>query len=404
MGEVVHEGMTLRDYFAAKALPAILAQEDGGIQTHDGSRIEPKENRALDLQKVRDEALEEAAICAANFTRSSSAILVEDCIRALKSSPAQPVAHYEEQPDGTITPVDPDDAPTTLEALQDVAGERESFDKWLFKDAHKGTYVMSAWDAWQARAALQPATAKALDARYQEGYSAGWEEGRAALQSQPASNEKPYAYEWMTPGSGGTWKGNFGYQRPNGIGVKDIKPLFERPLASQPASKVDAKPFMYAIQEPDGSPHMDEDCVSEDKGHLEYVIENLNDAYGESTDTSAYRVVPVYLHLPESPSKPQLSDEEINAVMDTFGKTGLDYPSRTRLHEFARAILQSSERDKDEARLDFLDSNEKFKMGWQVRAAPAGNLSVTSIIMGGKPIREAIDAAIAASATKGGAT
>lgn len=27
-------GITMRDYFAAKALPAILRQEDGGIQSH----------------------------------------------------------------------------------------------------------------------------------------------------------------------------------------------------------------------------------------------------------------------------------------------------------------------------------------------------------------------------------
>ncbi len=37
MGRLTMEssGMTLRDYFAAKALPAILAQEDGGIQSHN---------------------------------------------------------------------------------------------------------------------------------------------------------------------------------------------------------------------------------------------------------------------------------------------------------------------------------------------------------------------------------
>lgn len=48
----------------------------------------------------------------------------------------------------------------------------------------------------------------------------------------------------------------------------------------------------------------------------------------------------------------------------------------------------------DAARLDFLDTNAKFRMGWRVGAAPVGNLSVQSIIMGGKPIREAIDEAM----------
>jgi hypothetical protein len=50
--------------------------------------------------------------------------------------------------------------------------------------------------------------------------------------------------------------------------------------------------------------------------------------------------------------------------------------------------------DEDAARLDFLDTNcHKFRMGWEVGAAPVGNLSVQAIIRGGKTIREAIDAA-----------
>ena len=49
----------------------------------------------------------------------------------------------------------------------------------------------------------------------------------------------------------------------------------------------------------------------------------------------------------------------------------------------------------DTQRLDWLDAtNKRFRMGWAVGVAPAGNCSVQSIIMGGKPIREAIDAAI----------
>lgn len=48
----------------------------------------------------------------------------------------------------------------------------------------------------------------------------------------------------------------------------------------------------------------------------------------------------------------------------------------------------------DAERLDFLDSNRRFRMGWSVKAAPVGNLSITGIIMGGLPIRDAIDAAM----------
>jgi hypothetical protein len=82
---------------------------------------------------------------------------------------------------------------------------------------------------------------------------------------------------------------------------------------------------------------------------------------------------------------------------------------RAAANEFARqaapapAAAHVSGRDaKDAARLDFLDTNaHKFRMGWKVGAAPVGNISVQSIIMGGKPIREAIDAAMAAAGAAG---
>lgn len=55
---------------------------------------------------------------------------------------------------------------------------------------------------------------------------------------------------------------------------------------------------------------------------------------------------------------------------------------------------------KDAERLDYLDTiNKRFSMGWKVVKAPAGNVSINSIIcLGGRPItiREAIDAAISA--------
>lgn len=54
----------------------------------------------------------------------------------------------------------------------------------------------------------------------------------------------------------------------------------------------------------------------------------------------------------------------------------------------------SADMRNDADRLDFLDRNKKFNMGWSVASAPRGNLSVQSIIMGGSSIREAIDAAI----------
>lgn len=56
----------------------------------------------------------------------------------------------------------------------------------------------------------------------------------------------------------------------------------------------------------------------------------------------------------------------------------------------------------DSALLDFLDTNARFKMGWAVKAAPVGNLSVQSIIRGGTPIREAIRAAMSMPPPAGG--
>lgn len=71
------------------------------------------------------------------------------------------------------------------------------------------------------------------------------------------------------------------------------------------------------------------------------------------------------------------------------------------LHELeaenARLKEQLAAAQLDAARLDFLDGNTRFKMGWRVGVAPVGNLNVSSVIqLSGEPtsIREAIDAAI----------
>ena len=59
---------------------------------------------------------------------------------------------------------------------------------------------------------------------------------------------------------------------------------------------------------------------------------------------------------------------------------------------------------KDAERLDWLDRNLGMKMGWRVGVAPAGNVSITSVVqLGGgdpTPIRAAIDAALAAARPK----
>lgn len=58
----------------------------------------------------------------------------------------------------------------------------------------------------------------------------------------------------------------------------------------------------------------------------------------------------------------------------------------------------------DAKRLNWLDdTNKRFRMGWEVGQAPAGNVSIRTIITGGKSIRDAIDAAMARSQDTGGA-
>lgn len=52
--------------------------------------------------------------------------------------------------------------------------------------------------------------------------------------------------------------------------------------------------FMYGIADPDGCAHMDEFCVSSDKGLLEVTADELN--LNEGTD--GYRVVALYTALP----------------------------------------------------------------------------------------------------------
>lgn len=50
------------------------------------------------------------------------------------------------------------------------------------------------------------------------------------------------------------------------------------------------RPFMYAIQGPNGEAHIDENCVASDPAALAIEVNSLND----SPDTG-YRIVPVYL-------------------------------------------------------------------------------------------------------------
>lgn len=80
--------------------------------------------------------------------------------------------------------------------------------------------------------------------------------------------------------------------------------------------------------------------------------------------------------------------------LDAFVDADLDaHPSRGEYQSAATSAADA----KDADRLNFLDTNARFRMGWEVGAAPVGNLSVRAIITGGLPIREAIDKAMAAA-------
>ena len=77
------------------------------------------------------------------------------------------------------------------------------------------------------------------------------------------------------------------------------------------------------------------------------------------------------------------------------------YIGLERFKKRMAAGTEQSDTERDAARLDWLDAtNKRFRMGWKVGVAPAGNCSVQAIIMGGQPIREAIDAAMDQSAGK----
>jgi len=68
---------------------------------------------------------------------------------------------------------------------------------------------------------------------------------------------------------------------------------------------------------------------------------------------------------------------------------------RPLAEQMARLNARVIELNADAERLNWLDAtNKRFRMGWKVGIAPAGNCSMQAIIMGGHPIRAAIDAAM----------
>lgn len=86
----------------------------------------------------------------------------------------------------------------------------------------------------------------------------------------------------------------------------------EASAATSQQAEGEPKPFMYGIQEPNGSPYMDELCVSGDEGDLDDVVENLND----HNEDGEYKVVALYLAAP-LPAQQQGQEEPRNEAGET---------------------------------------------------------------------------------------
>ncbi|GAB7197627.1 hypothetical protein [Dickeya oryzae] len=81
----------------------------------------------------------------------------------------------------------------------------------------------------------------------------------------------------------------------------------ESKLYTAPAAPVtQQKPFMFGIQEPDGSAYMDEYCVDLNHEHISGVVESLNECV-HPADPNKYKVVELYT-APPAPAVPDVGD------------------------------------------------------------------------------------------------
>lgn len=78
-------------------------------------------------------------------------------------------------------------------------------------------------------------------------------------------------------------------------------------------------PFMWAIQDPDGSAYMDENCVSSVREDVQAEVDGLNS--GLDADDDPYKVVPVYLAATQPAAQGMVTrDEAFEAVRKAFCK------------------------------------------------------------------------------------
>jgi|GEM_PF-7132572 len=110
------------------------------------------------------------------------------------------------------------------------------------------------------------------------------------------------------------------------IGAGGVEPL------RKPAEAPQAVPFMWAIQEPDGSAYMDENCVSSVRENVQAEVDGLNS--GLDAEDGLFKVVPVYLaaapqavqHVPWCPDVCPITGRKFFMWIEHWA-TGKDVPT-----------------------------------------------------------------------------
>lgn len=110
------------------------------------------------------------------------------------------------------------------------------------------------------------------------------------------------------------------------------------------------------------------------------------------------RMFPVYTPQPAEPVVNQSLTTEPSDVLADTQRAIIEAAER---RGYERGLAECTQDREDAQRLDWLDAqNARFRVGWHVGRAPAGNVRINSVIVTGRSkltsIREAIDAARAA--------
>ncbi|EPZ6101390.1 hypothetical protein ACX6VJ_001420 [Klebsiella variicola] len=100
--------------------------------------------------------------------------------------------------------------------------------------------------------------------------------------------------------------------------VRELARLALATMDSEPVGK----PFMYGIADPDGNAHIDDFCVSEDRGLVEDTVNELNYDREEGDDLN-YSVVALYRHARPAPEKYNIGDATMRHIFTPTGMTNV---------------------------------------------------------------------------------